>query len=1370
MHCSHVHATLLYLRHVASLFLSFCSACLCFPIPLIISLSLHTSLIRNCMLHPIHWTKTFLQVMSLTMRSTTAKLKRAKGDPAVQPKASAREQRAQARTTRSQPSIPAPVTSSSDKSPSVHPNSPTYAAVLQRGAKKRGIAAIDAPVAANGQDATTAESEAGRSSKRGRKQEQAVAATPVTTTTTIKGKEVIQPDESDNEDEKMEVVLDGQEGTPQESESSESEDNGIEKSIKKSKRQQVYEPVQDVKEVLAQVREKGKDFSKMAEQFKFKHARYEYATWAVRFRTELEQHGLDGVLEDDWSATLLASSVRSWSEFSGDQELRIACEKQKTVYHMLVKCVPTEAISVVITALKEHTAFHAWRALREYYIGDERRHLQRLEEQFVTFRWQEAELFPSFETRFETLVSELELAKSGKADHVKQMALMRAIEQSNHKDARGGHVFDRLNTIHNVKQQMGGSYREWMLAIRTEAQRIQEEIDKLPKRQRAENDASGSEVREVSMAESSLSRGNGGAFAMPSSMPRFNSGWGGAPRTTKRILCRQMSRDGVCSYGTRCKFSHEMPLGASQMRRGSQNQGNRNIPSGSRKDDRCFDFMAGRCRRGAACRFKHAGAQDGNAASAGERGGAAYVAEIYQVGDSSSAQEHRIIFDTGASTHLTPRLDFVRDLQSLKDPMLLKGAFGQTVKATQKGKGFVKVGQHVVEVGEIIYCKELHATLLSVGALLDVGHKVKLSAEGGIFMDRTETFAFPLEFNGGILTADRRIQSEERSESMAEANVTTRSQRQQQQDGDIRSSEPSQDPTCPSEPPIQAPNDGTASEQAVGSIGGSTAAIGNRSVQAHARYGHIGGRKLDELIKNGAADGLLLEHTHASHRELVGKCDACMAAKMARTKFSEEMKHEVERPNDKVVADVWGPFRVWQKDGTRAKYFLSLITDVFSRHVHGRIMKRKKEASDHVISYLHQSKIITGNDLTHLHTDGGKEYNKAEKALERRGVKVTRTPVYTPQHNGIAERKNRTILDMARTLLCHANLHSEHYWQDAVETAIFIHNRVTVVVPHNKTQHELWTGHKPDLSQFRVFGCDAFVRIAEQRTNSKLEPRGEKGIFIGYDSKRELCWKVRLEDGRIVSSRDVRFNEKEFSVGRDPQKLQGQLEKEELAVKEGSVNDSSDGSDSDEETELRNDNSSSSNSKRKRKDCNDDSDSENDSNSDSSSSGSDDEDSVDRRTLRKIAALERKEHLATLQQQQEARSARRSKRQRQQAKNGGLNMDDFGHLAFHLDRIPSQQLRQHAQCNSPVACFPYLSLLYHCTLSPSAVYHPVRLFSTFYPLFVFSKACLCARLHVHPTLFPLSQPPCVRPLFPSSPFLGSCHSFISTDCVYTYSR
>ena len=134
-----------------------------------------------------------------------------------------------------------------------------------------------------------------------------------------------------------------------------------------------------------------------------------------------------------------------------------------------------------------------------------------------------------------------------------------------------------------------------------------------------------------------------------------------------------------------------------------------------------------------------------------------------------------------------------------------------------------------------------------------------------------------------------------------------------------------------------------------------------------------------------------------------------------------------------------------------------------------------------------------GRPLKRFHTDGGKEYNRAEAVLEGRGVKVTRTPVRTPQWNAIAERKNRTIMEMARSLLLHAMLDPDAFWQFAVETAIFIHNRVTVVHPHGKTPHELFTGQKPDLSRFHVFGCDAFVRVSTYHPD-KLAARGEKGL------------------------------------------------------------------------------------------------------------------------------------------------------------------------------------------------------------------------------------------------------------------------------------
>jgi len=124
----------------------------------------------------------------------------------------------------------------------------------------------------------------------------------------------------------------------------------------------------NVKEVIDQVKESGKEFSKIADQYRFKDDHLSYMSWTVRFKTELENYELQDTLTDEMSATLLASHMHSEPEFHGDDKLLIACQKQKTVYHMLAKCIPMEATSVVITALKEHTAFHAWRALRTYYI------------------------------------------------------------------------------------------------------------------------------------------------------------------------------------------------------------------------------------------------------------------------------------------------------------------------------------------------------------------------------------------------------------------------------------------------------------------------------------------------------------------------------------------------------------------------------------------------------------------------------------------------------------------------------------------------------------------------------------------------------------------------------------------------------------------------------------------------------------------------------------------------------------------------------------------------------------------------------------------------------------------------------------------
>lgn len=96
---------------------------------------------------------------------------------------------------------------------------------------------------------------------------------------------------------------------------------------------------------------------------------------------------------------------------------------------------------------------------------------------------------------------------------------------------------------------------------------------------------------------------------------------------------------------------------------------------------------------------------------------------------------------------------------------------------------------------------------------------------------------------------------------------------------------------------------------------------------------------------------MIIHRKDASHSRLIRQCDACMSAKMGRTAFSSEMKHQVEGPNDKIVADLCGPITtlsIGEKGETlKRKQYISLITDVFSRHVACLIVDKKREASDH---------------------------------------------------------------------------------------------------------------------------------------------------------------------------------------------------------------------------------------------------------------------------------------------------------------------------------------------------------------------------------------------------------------------------------------
>ena len=101
----------------------------------------------------------------------------------------------------------------------------------------------------------------------------------------------------------------------------------------------------------------------------------------------------------------------------------------------------------------------------------------------------------------------------------------------------------------------------------------------------------------------------------------------------------------------------------------------------------------------------------------------------------------------------------------------------------------------------------------------------------------------------------------------------------------------------------------------------------------------------------------------------------------------------------------------------------------------------------------------------------------------------------TPEQNGVAERRNRTLMDMVRSMMSKSRL-PESLWGEALKTAMYILNRVPSK-PIPKTPFELFKGWKPSLNHSRVWGCAAEVKIYDP-TASKLSPKTTRCYFIGY--------------------------------------------------------------------------------------------------------------------------------------------------------------------------------------------------------------------------------------------------------------------------------
>ena len=142
---------------------------------------------------------------------------------------------------------------------------------------------------------------------------------------------------------------------------------------------------------------------------------------------------------------------------------------------------------------------------------------------------------------------------------------------------------------------------------------------------------------------------------------------------------------------------------------------------------------------------------------------------------------------------------------------------------------------------------------------------------------------------------------------------------------------------------------------------------------------------------------------------------------------------------------------------------------------------------------------------------------------QQNGIQRQLTVRMSPQQNGVAERRNRTIVEMARSMLKGKGL-PNNFWAEGVHTAIYILNISPTKAVFNKTPFEAWHKRKPIVHHLKVFGCIAYSHIPSQY-REKFDEKGEKLIFIGYNDESKGYRLFNPKTKKLVISRDVIFDE-----------------------------------------------------------------------------------------------------------------------------------------------------------------------------------------------------------------------------------------------------
>ncbi|KAJ9541501.1 hypothetical protein OSB04_028007 [Centaurea solstitialis] len=214
-------------------------------------------------------------------------------------------------------------------------------------------------------------------------------------------------------------------------------------------------------------------------------------------------------------------------------------------------------------------------------------------------------------------------------------------------------------------------------------------------------------------------------------------------------------------------------------------------------------------------------------------------------------------------------------------------------------------------------------------------------------------------------------------------------------------------------------------------------ASNQQSILWHRRLSHLNFKGLNKLVIGNLAIGIPDLRFQQDHL-----CSACQLGKMKRVSHKSKLEHGTEKPLQLIHMDLCGPMRVQSINGK--KYVLVMVDD-YSRYTWVKFLRSKDEAPEIIISVLKEVQVNLQSQVQKIRSDHGTEFkNKVLGGyLESVGIKHTFAAVRTPQQNGVVERRNRTLVEAARTMLAYSKL-PMFLWAEAVDTACYTQNRSIV--------------------------------------------------------------------------------------------------------------------------------------------------------------------------------------------------------------------------------------------------------------------------------------------------------------------------------------